>query len=503
MRWSAQTTTEEAERRLPGYRDAAVVRTFDAPEALHTRFYEVHAKSALNKVPARMPWGWTINPYRGCTHACAYCFARPTHEFLEFDAGTDFEREIVVKVNVPEVLRAELARPSWKGEHVALGTNTDPYQWVEGRYELMRGIWQALRDRANPCSVLTKSPLLTRDIDLMLQIAERTQFTAYLSVPTIDERAWRESEPRTPSPRARLNALTQLAEAGLDAGVVIAPLMPGINDGPSRSTRSSTRGARRRRGEHRRARRCTCAGAPGRSSSVAEGHAARAGRPLRRALRQRVRDAPRRAAAAVGARQAARADVGDADPRALRSGSGPFTRAAPAATVLNMAADVARRALALIADGLVDRAGVPGLARRLGYSERQLHRILVAELGAGAIALARAQRAQAARLLIDSADLTLGEIALAAGFGSVRQFNDTMRRIYGTTPAALRTGPRPATGIRLRLPTRAPSTARPSCASSPATRSPVSSTSSAARTRGRSRSTTAAASSRSPPSATR
>ncbi|MDA0162521.1 helix-turn-helix domain-containing protein [Solirubrobacter ginsenosidimutans] len=121
-----------------------------------------------------------------------------------------------------------------------------------------------------------------------------------------------------------------------------------------------------------------------------------------------------------------------------------------------MHADVARRALALIADGLVDRAGVPGLARRLGYSERQLHRILVAELGAGAIALARAQRAQSARLLIDSADLTLGEIALAAGFGSVRQFNDTMRRIYGTTPAALRTGPRPATGIRLRLPAKAP-----------------------------------------------
>jgi DNA repair photolyase len=232
MRWSAQTTTEEAKRRLPGYRDGAVVRTFDAPEALHTRFYEVHAKSALNKVPARMPWGWTINPYRGCTHACAYCFARPTHEFLEFDAGVDFEREIVVKVNVPEVLRAELARPSWKREHVALGTNTDPYQWAEGRYELMRGIWQALRDHANPCSVLTKSPLLTRDIDLMLQIAERTQFTAYLSVPTIDERAWRESEPRTPSPRARLNALTQLAEAGLDVGVVIAPLMPGINDAP-------------------------------------------------------------------------------------------------------------------------------------------------------------------------------------------------------------------------------------------------------------------------------
>jgi DNA repair photolyase len=201
-----------------------------APEALDTRFHEVQAKSALNKLSGRMPWGWTINPYRGCTHACAYCFARPTHEFLGFDAGTDFEREIVVKVNVAEVLRAELARPSWKGEHVALGTNTDPYQWVEGRYALMRGIWAALRDAANPCSVLTKSPLLTRDIDLMLQIDERTHFTAYLSVPTIDERAWRETEPRTPSPRARLAALERLADAGLDVGVVIAPLLPGIND---------------------------------------------------------------------------------------------------------------------------------------------------------------------------------------------------------------------------------------------------------------------------------
>ncbi|WP_053227450.1 radical SAM protein [Solirubrobacter soli] len=204
----------------------------DGPEALTTRFHEVQAKSALNRVQGRMPWGWTINPYRGCTHACTYCFARPTHEYLGMNAGDDFEREIVVKVNVAEVLRTELGKPSWKREHVALGTNTDPYQWVEGRYQLMRGIWKALRDAANPCSVLTKSPLLTRDIDLMLQIAERTRFTAYLSVPTIDERAWRESEPRTPSPRARLEALQQLAGAGLDVGVVIAPLMPGINDSP-------------------------------------------------------------------------------------------------------------------------------------------------------------------------------------------------------------------------------------------------------------------------------
>ena len=125
-----------------------------------------------------MPFRWTINPYRGCTHACMYCFARPTHTYLDFDAGRDFEREIVVKVNAPEVLRAELARPSWKGEHVALGTNTDPYQWVEGRYKLMRGIWEAMRDARNPCSILTKSPLLLRDLELMQEIAERTEFSA-------------------------------------------------------------------------------------------------------------------------------------------------------------------------------------------------------------------------------------------------------------------------------------------------------------------------------------
>jgi DNA repair photolyase len=160
------------------------------------------------------------------------CFARPTHEYLDFNAGRDFEKEIVVKVNVPEVLRAELARPSWKREHVALGTNTDPYQWVEGRYKLMRGIWEAMRDFANPCSILTKSPLLLRDTDLLLQIAERTQVSASLSVPTLDEKAWRATEPHTPHPRARLEAVGELNRAGIPTGILIAPLMPGINDGP-------------------------------------------------------------------------------------------------------------------------------------------------------------------------------------------------------------------------------------------------------------------------------
>ncbi|HEX4186880.1 MAG TPA: hypothetical protein VHY83_03180 [Solirubrobacteraceae bacterium] len=396
MRWSNLTIGEEEQRHLPGYRDPAAVRTFDAPEALETRFYEVHAKSVLNRVPekSRMPFRWTVNPYRGCSHACTYCltgdtrvlmadgrtarladvkvgaeiygtvvegaqrrfratrvlekwssikpayavhledgteliasadhrfltsrgwkhvigseqgplrrphltltskmlgpgasaqaaitrkrtiegaavetnaklrvtsirplemamrmydittgtgdftangvvshncFARPTHKYLDFGAGRDFEREIVVKVNAPEVLRAELARPSWKHEHVAMGTNTDPYQWVEGRYRLMHGIWEALRDAANPCSVLTKSPLLLRDLELMLEIAERTTITACLSIPTLDEKAWRATEPHTPNPRARIEAVAELNRAGIPTGVLIAPLMPGINDAP-------------------------------------------------------------------------------------------------------------------------------------------------------------------------------------------------------------------------------------------------------------------------------
>jgi DNA repair photolyase len=234
VRWSNLTTDVEQRARLAGYREEAVVRHFDAPEAIDTRFYEVEAKSILNHVPeaSQMPFRWTINPYRGCTHACVFCFARPTHKYLDFDAGRDFEREIVVKVNAPELLRVELARRSWKGEHVALGTNTDPYQWVEGRYRLMPGIWEALRDARNPCSVLTKSPLLLRDLPLMKQIAERTEFTAALSVPTLDEGAWRATEPHTPSPRARLEAVSELTRAGIRTGVLVAPLMPGINDAP-------------------------------------------------------------------------------------------------------------------------------------------------------------------------------------------------------------------------------------------------------------------------------
>jgi DNA repair photolyase len=234
MRWSNLSVEAEERARLPGYREDAVVRHFEAPGAIETRFYEVRAKSIINRVPeaSQMPFRFTINPYRGCTHACVWCFARPTHKYLDFNAGRDFEREIVVKVNAPELLRAELAKPSWKGEHIALGTNTDPYQWVEGRYRLMPGIWEAMRDAANPCSVLTKSPLLLRDIELMKEINERTEFGAALSVPTLDEKAWRATEPHTPNPRARLEAVAELTRAGIRTGVLIAPLQPGINDAP-------------------------------------------------------------------------------------------------------------------------------------------------------------------------------------------------------------------------------------------------------------------------------
>jgi DNA repair photolyase len=231
MRWDEQRV--ERDLRLPGVGDGTVVRTFDAPEAMGVNFHEVRARSALNRVPGgRYGFGWTINPYRGCTHACVFCFARRTHTFLEMNAGRDFEREIVVKVNVPELLRAELARKSWKRELVALGTNTDPYQWVEGRYRMMPAILEALEQADTPVSVLTKSPLAMRDVEIFARMAKRLPVSVNLSVPTLDEHAWRATEPHTPSPSARLDAVAELRRRGIDSGVLIAPLMPGINDSP-------------------------------------------------------------------------------------------------------------------------------------------------------------------------------------------------------------------------------------------------------------------------------
>jgi DNA repair photolyase len=209
-------------------------RTFDTPEFRGIECIEVEAKSIVNKVPAasRMPFDWTINPYRGCMHACVYCFARPTHTYLEMNAGRDFETRIFVKTNAPEVLRRELAAPRWKGDHIAMGTGTDPYQRVEGRYRLMRGILQALIDYRNPFSILTKGTLILRDLDLLRRASEHAPISAALSIGTLDEDVWRETEPGTPSPRARIQAVRRLNESGIPTGVMMAPVLPGISDRP-------------------------------------------------------------------------------------------------------------------------------------------------------------------------------------------------------------------------------------------------------------------------------
>ncbi|KAA5831837.1 Rv2578c family radical SAM protein [Saccharopolyspora hirsuta] len=195
---------------------------------------EVQAKSIINRVPGEsaVPFGWTINPYRGCGHACRYCFARRTHTYLDLDAGHDFDSKIVVKVNAGALLRKELASPRWAGEPIAMGTNTDPYQRAEGRYRLMREIISALRDRANPFSILTKGTLILRDVDLIVQAAEVAPVSVAVSVGSVDERLWRAVEPGAPSPRRRLDVVRRFADAGIGCSVLMAPILPGLSDGP-------------------------------------------------------------------------------------------------------------------------------------------------------------------------------------------------------------------------------------------------------------------------------
>lgn len=203
------------------------------PEFRDLEFVHVRAKSLINPVPGNsLPFDYTINVYRGCSHACTYCFARPTHEYLNLDAGRDFERVIVVKVNAVEVLRAELRR-GWCGAPIAMGTNTDPYQRAEGRYRLTRGVIETLTAAANPFSVLTKSPLVLRDLDVLVEAAARSDLTVNFSIGTLDGQVWRTTEPGTPHPRSRVEALATLREAGIPSGVLIAPIIPGISDHPA------------------------------------------------------------------------------------------------------------------------------------------------------------------------------------------------------------------------------------------------------------------------------
>ncbi|MFJ6658273.1 Rv2578c family radical SAM protein [Streptomyces sp. NPDC091377] len=216
--------------------DAVTVRTFDMPEFRGITFHEVRARSILNRVPgaSRMPFEWTINPYRGCTHACVYCFARKSHSYLDLDSGLDFDSQIVVKVNAPELLRRQLGSRRWQGDHVAMGTNVDCYQRAEGRYRLMPGILAALRDHANPYSILTKGTLILRDLELIAQAAEVTDVGISVSVGFTDPELWRTVEPGTPSPERRLDVVRTFTGRGIGCGVLMAPVLPFLSDHPDR-----------------------------------------------------------------------------------------------------------------------------------------------------------------------------------------------------------------------------------------------------------------------------
>ncbi len=195
-------------------------------------YLEDECKSALNRVPeaARVPFRWTVNPYRGCTHACHYCFARAFHAYLDMDVGEDFSTKIVVKTNLVETLRRELASQRWEGEPVAMGTATDPYQQCEGRYRLTRGVLEAFADHENPVSMLTKSTMIVRDLDVFLRLAEVTDVSVSMSVGTLDEEVRRVVEPGTPPGRKRLEILGRFADAGIRTGILVAPVLPGLTD---------------------------------------------------------------------------------------------------------------------------------------------------------------------------------------------------------------------------------------------------------------------------------
>jgi DNA repair photolyase len=220
---------------VPLIERGAVARTFDTPGFRGMTFYEVHAKSIVNRVPeaSRVPFRWTINPYRGCQHACSYCFARNTHTYLDLDAGADFNTKVVVKVNAPELVRRKMASPGWRGEHVAMGTNVDCYQRAEGRYQLMPGIISALAGAANPFSILTKGTLILRDIELLAAAAEVTDVGLAVSVGSVDKELWRSVEPGTPAPGRRLEACAALNERGLRCGVLMGPVVPFLSDSPA------------------------------------------------------------------------------------------------------------------------------------------------------------------------------------------------------------------------------------------------------------------------------
>jgi DNA repair photolyase len=205
-------------------------------------FYNVHGvkdveyreepcRSALNRVRG-MPFAWSLNPYMGCAHQCTFCYVRAFERRADRPSDDRYGSSIRVKVNVADVLRAELARPAWRGEGVAIGAATDPYQPVEGRYRLTRACLEVLAHARNPFSLITRGPMIVRDIDVFVEAARHADVSVMFSVPTLDVEVWRKTEPGTPPPIQRLRALTRLVDAGVKAGVGMAPILPGISDRP-------------------------------------------------------------------------------------------------------------------------------------------------------------------------------------------------------------------------------------------------------------------------------
>lgn len=201
------------------------------------RYQEVSCRSALNRVEG-MPFHWTLNPYRGCTHGCHYCFARRYQTQFEMDSSDQFSSVILVKLNFADVLRRELAKPSWKKELVALGTATDPYQPIEGHYRITRRALELLCESATPVGIITKGPLVVRDRDVLAELSRRASCTVYVSVPTVDEDVWRSLEPGTAPPLQRLRAVRQLQKAGVRTGVLLAPIIPELTTQPERMERT-------------------------------------------------------------------------------------------------------------------------------------------------------------------------------------------------------------------------------------------------------------------------
>ncbi|MGF3057505.1 Rv2578c family radical SAM protein [Microbacterium sp. YY-01] len=233
MRWQGQNVGDRDINALPGLESReGMVRSVTTPEFAGMTFHEVLAKSALNHVPgsSRMPYSWTINPYRGCSHACVYCFARGTHTYLDLDAGNDFNSQVIVKVNIVDVLEKELRRSTWQHPVVALGTNTDPYQRAEGRYSLMPGIIRALADSGTPISILTKGTLIRRDIRLLRHAAASAPIDVQMSIAVFNDELQQSLEPGTPQTQARLDTVRALADAGFRVGVFLMPVLPHLTD---------------------------------------------------------------------------------------------------------------------------------------------------------------------------------------------------------------------------------------------------------------------------------